>query len=658
MAVSTTELKGKIKIEDKATKELQRLRKELKAIKRDSKDLDKTLKKKKKLNVDTKKATKDIKKIDQEAKGLDKELRKAKDVKINDKGTSVLSKIKKKFEALKKDGNIKLAVKDMASNGALDAIQGRFKGLGKAGKIGLKIVGKHPALAVVAAIGLAIGKLAKSAWNDVKVKINDVTQWGIQKIKQGLDSLKDKVINVTIKGYDQYSDYKSRTNFIEKTMNFKDYDKLAFKVAKNTRSNVSDVRDQMTKLIQMSPNVFGKDTNEAARFYQTAIQSFRKGGSSNEEATAAMYQLNQGLASNTLQGDELHTIRESAPLMAKMIEKEVGVGIKEAGAKGLLTAEVVKNAILKHADEINKEFQHIPMNFKDAWVIGGNLIQEKVITPMYERMQKFMSTDKVMDFFNSIYDKASKMLDGIWDLLDITNFGGIDFSILQQSFAPLGDFINEIYKNIVSGSPAAQEAINTLGQVVNGAFEGMGDIFSFFKDVAEDVFQFLKENPEFVKKAIQTLASVWELKWNEMKIKAGIIKDILPLVKGLCDMVNSVSDAVKSLKKWWGDTLDYMKSHGFNVGGHGPQGLLADSMGRGRAMGEGRIPYDNYPINAHEGEKLLTKREANEYEKGRGIGNGGVIINMYGTTIREEADIDLFTDRLVKKMKLELEGGA
>ena len=39
-----------------------------------------------------------------------------------------------------------------------------------------------------------------------------------------------------------------------------------------------------------------------------------------------------------------------------------------------------------------------------------------------------------------------------------------------------------------------------------------------------------------------------------------------------------------------------------------------------RAMGVERVPYDNYPIMAHEGERLLTKNEANKYERStRGV---------------------------------------
>ncbi len=42
---------------------------------------------------------------------------------------------------------------------------------------------------------------------------------------------------------------------------------------------------------------------------------------------------------------------------------------------------------------------------------------------------------------------------------------------------------------------------------------------------------------------------------------------------------------------------------------------MPSGAGAPRAMGVDRVPYDNYLIRAHEGEKLLTKREANEYDE-------------------------------------------
>lgn len=42
---------------------------------------------------------------------------------------------------------------------------------------------------------------------------------------------------------------------------------------------------------------------------------------------------------------------------------------------------------------------------------------------------------------------------------------------------------------------------------------------------------------------------------------------------------------------------------------------MPSGAGAPRAMGVDRVPYDNYLIRAHEGEKLLTKREANQYDE-------------------------------------------
>lgn len=648
MATNTTELKARFKAEDLMTKELKRMqaelrkfKKETKEIEKANKELDKSLKGNKKLKVDGKDAKKQV--------------------------DEVSKKYKSFGDMIKKSNKIPIEVKDLASKG-LDVIGGKLNKLGPLGSIPLKLLGKLPVLAGIGVISLGIGKLAKSAYNDIKVKLNDMTQWGIQKIQQGLNSLKDKVIKVTIEGYNNYSDYKARVGSLDRGgLSLGEYDKLAQGVARNSRANLADVRNGMTKIMQMSPDVFGGKPQEAAKFYQTAMQSFRKGGSSGEEASAAMYQLNQGLASGTLQGDELRSVRENAPLMAKMIEKEVGMGIKEAGKKGILTAEVVKRAILKNSDQVNREFQNIPMNFKDAWVIANNLLESKVYTPMYERMQKIFDSQIVKDFFSGLFTDAEKAIDGLWKLLDITNFGGIDFSKLKTAAKPITDTLDDVYNHIITNSPEAQEAINMFGQQVNGAFEGMGDVFQFFKGVAEDVFKFLKENPDFIKNAIKLLASDWEKKWQLMQVKLELAdKVILPLLTGINNAISGIVGALKDVMQWWDKTINHMRNTNFE-GLNGLDGFQTGSSGGGtgvdnsglppyvrRAMGQSRVPYDNYPIRAHQGEKLLTKREANEYEN---RDQERIVININGITVREEADIDLLASRLVKRIRLAKAGG-
>lgn len=648
MAVNTTELKARFKAEDLMTKELKRMQAELKQFKKETKEiakankeLDKSLKGNKKLKVDAKDAKKQVDDVSKKYKSFE--------------------------EAIKKSNKIPVEIKDLASKG-LDSVAGKLGNLGPLGKIPLQIVGKHPALAALAVVSLGIGKLAKSARDDIKVYLNDMTQWTLQKIQNGLSMLKDKTIKITIEGYNNYSDYKARVSSLDLGgLGLGGYDSLVKGVAGNSRANLTDVRNGMTKLMQMSPDVFGGKPQVAAKFYQTAMQSFRKGGSSRQEASAAMYQLNQGLASGTLQGDELRTIRESAPLMAKMIEKEVGMGIKEAGAKGLLTAEVVKNAILKNSDQVNKEFQNIPMNFKDAWIISNNLLESKVYTPMYERMQKIFDSQITKDFLNGLYTNAENAIDGLWNLLDITNFGGIDFSKLQNAAKPITDMLDDVYNHIITNSPEAQEAINVFGQQVNGAFEGMGDIFQFFKGVAVDVFEFLKRNPNFVRDVIKLLASDWEKNWALMQLKMEFASGVLlPLLTDINNAITGITNAVLAVKNAWTDMCNWFETKipkipavDFGIGGLGDLGGGSTFVNTrptqyGRAMGQSVVPYDNFLINAHQGELLLNRREADDY---RNRNSGTVIFNISDIKIREEADIDLLISRLLKKYKLATVGG-
>lgn len=87
-------------------------------------------------------------------------------------------------------------------------------------------------------------------------------------------------------------------------------------------------------------------------------------------------------------------------------------------------------------------------------------------------------------------------------------------------------------------------------------------------------------------------------------------------------------------------------------------GVVGQVLGQvlGSAYGKSRVPYDNYPARLHEGEKVLTKQEANQYDNNKGKASGFNII-IQGLTVREEADIDLIADRMVKKMNIAIAGG-
>lgn len=82
-----------------------------------------------------------------------------------------------------------------------------------------------------------------------------------------------------------------------------------------------------------------------------------------------------------------------------------------------------------------------------------------------------------------------------------------------------------------------------------------------------------------------------------------------------------------------------------------PTGLGGDSVrgggfgGKPNAWGLDRVPYDGFPALLHEGERVLTAREARQQDGG----GGGVVIQTGPVTVREEPDIGKIAQELLRQ---------
>ncbi len=123
---------------------------------------------------------------------------------------------------------------------------------------------------------------------------------------------------------------------------------------------------------------FRKITGERT-FAEQINKQFKIGGSSINESTNAMYQLTQAMAAGRLQGDEFKSIMENAPLHAQSIAEYMGKSVGELrkmSSEGLITADVIKNALFASAEQTNQKFAEIPMTFGQvATIIGNTMLQ-------------------------------------------------------------------------------------------------------------------------------------------------------------------------------------------------------------------------------------------------------------------------------------------
>lgn len=128
-------------------------------------------------------------------------------------------------------------------------------------------------------------------------------------------------------------------------------------VAKETGSSFSATADLYAK-VQRSADSLGLSQAQVLKITEQVNKAFVAGGASASEQASGILQLGQALGSGVLQGDELRSLRENAPLLAQAIADEFKTtiaGLKQLGADGELASGRVAKAIL-NATTIQDQF--------------------------------------------------------------------------------------------------------------------------------------------------------------------------------------------------------------------------------------------------------------------------------------------------------------
>lgn len=148
-----------------------------------------------------------------------------------------------------------------------------------------------------------------------------------------------------------------------------------YQAAMRSRGAYTDLADMVAQLGTLAPDAF-TDTDELIAFAEQLQKQMAISGASGQSAQAAMVQLTQALASGTLRGDELNSVLEQTPMIAKTIADYMGVStgqMREMASEGAITADVVKNAMLSAAKETNAAFEQMPLTWSQVWTMGSNM---------------------------------------------------------------------------------------------------------------------------------------------------------------------------------------------------------------------------------------------------------------------------------------------
>lgn len=147
-------------------------------------------------------------------------------------------------------------------------------------------------------------------------------------------------------------------------------------IAQQTGQAIDDVSTVYRRFAENS-TALGISQKQVADITTTVSQAMAISGGSAASAQAALAQFSQALASGQLRGEELNSVLEQAPRLARALADGLGVPIgklRELAAEGAITSEAMVEALGKSAGKVADEFGQLPVtvarsltNIKTAW---------------------------------------------------------------------------------------------------------------------------------------------------------------------------------------------------------------------------------------------------------------------------------------------------
>lgn len=119
----------------------------------------------------------------------------------------------------------------------------------------------------------------------------------------------------------------------------------------------------------------GINMEQTAKLTETVSKAVAVSGASTQAAEAALTQFGQALASGTLRGEELNSILEQTPALAKAIAQgmEITVGqLRSVAAEGKITGDVLVDALTKSADSVEQLFAKTDITISQSFGLLSN----------------------------------------------------------------------------------------------------------------------------------------------------------------------------------------------------------------------------------------------------------------------------------------------
>lgn len=158
-------------------------------------------------------------------------------------------------------------------------------------------------------------------------------------------------------------------NAVGATGDYKSSLETSLEYANKVGVTTDDFIQSAARLRTLAPEVVA-NYGDAAKFTKLLDMNMISTGASTQEASSAMRQITQALGKGIVNGDELNSIMENSPQIARMLAKHLNASVgdlKQLGKEGKISGQALYDTVLENADAIEQQFAAMPVTADRAW---------------------------------------------------------------------------------------------------------------------------------------------------------------------------------------------------------------------------------------------------------------------------------------------------
>lgn len=348
---------------------------------------------------------------------------------------------------------------------------------------------------------------------------------------------------------DDYTNIKSRLDLINDGLQTTEQlQEMVRDSANSTFSNYKATADMVGKLGIQAGQAFSSN-EEILKFSEQINKHIAIAGTSGAAAEGAMTQMTQAMSNGVLRGEELNSVLDGMPTVAKVIQQEFARmgdtrGIKEIAEEGLITADIVKRALFNAAEETNAKFDAMGVTFADVWNLFKNNA-DKSLTPVYKKLGELTNNKGFQQFAVGAGQAVAALGTGLVAVFDMmASLGGFvadNWAVVAPVLAAAGGAIGTM---LVAGIVSATKSLYAMAVAAWTANAPLLPWIAAGAAVAAAAYLIWQHSDKLkvIWEALKTTVAGWAATavaaWNTFKTK--------------------VSEVVTAVQTWWnglGDSL-------------------------------------------------------------------------------------------------------